>query len=318
MTPLLRRFLDYAALVLILSALVLLFHLLSDRFLSAATFSNIANQIPTLSILATGMTLVLIIGGIDLSVGSVLALSGSLFGLLLVDYQTSLWLSLLGAIGVGLLAGALNGVITTAMGVPSFIVTLGMLEMARGGAYLLTDSKTKYLGTTLEPLISPINGLMISPSFLLAVAIVIAAHLLLTRTTFGRKMVATGTNESATRLAGINPQPIKIIVFALTGALAGIASLCHIARLSVSDPNAGSGMELSAIAAAVIGGTSLNGGRGSVLCTFLGVLIIATLNAGLAQIGASEPMKRLITGTVIILAVTADSIRKRSTHPLSS
>lgn len=312
MTPLFRRSLDYAALLLILSALIVLFSLLSDRFLSAATFSNTANQIPTLAILATGMTLVLIVGGIDLSVGSVLALSGSVFGLLLVDAKFSLWFVLPVSIAVGLIAGLLNGTISTVLRVPSFIVTLGMMEMARGGAYLLTDSKTKYLGSSLEPLITPIGSWLISPAFLLAVILVIAGHLLLTRTVLGRKMVAIGTNENATRLAGINPTPIKILVFGIAGALAGIASLCHNARLSVSDPNAGSGMELSAIAAAVIGGTSLNGGRGSVLCSFLGVLIIATLNAGLAQIGASEPMKRFITGAVIILAVTADGIRKRS------
>jgi len=308
----LRRSLDYAALVLILGALVILFSSLSERFLTVATIGGIANRIPTLAVLATGMTLVLIIGGIDLSVGSVLALAGSFIGLLLVDWQWPLWSALLAAILVGLAAGGINGAVVVRFRVPSFIVTLGMLEMARGGAYLVTDSQTKYLGGAIEGLASPIGPLLISPAFILALTVVLAGHVLLTRTVFGRKMIAIGTNESATRLAGIDPRPIKLIVFSLAGALAGVAAICHISRLGASDPNAGGGMELAAIAAAVIGGTSLSGGRGSVLCTFLGVLIIATLEAGLAQVGASEPMKRLITGAVIILAVIADGLRKRT------
>jgi len=312
MTGILRRSLDYAALVLILGALVLLFSLLSDRFLTVATFGSIANRIPTLAVLATGMTLVLIIGAIDLSVGSVLALAGSMIGLLLVDWQWPLWSCVFAAVGIGLLAGCLNGGVIVGFKVPSFIVTLGMLEMARGGAYLATDSQTKYLGGAVEGLTRPIAGMLISPAFVLALAVVLAGHVLLTRSVFGRKMIAVGTNESATRLAGIDPRPIKFTVFALAGALAGLAAVCHVARLGASDPNAGGGMELAAIAAAVIGGTSLSGGRGSVLCSFLGVLIIATLEAGLAQVGASEPMKRLITGGVIVLAVIADGLRKRA------
>lgn len=312
MTYWLRRSLEYAALGLILTALVVLFGSLSDRFLTAPTFANIANRIPTLAILATGMTLVLIIGGIDLGVGSVLALAGAALGVMLTDWQWPLWSTIPAAIGVGLLAGLFNGGVIVGFKVPSFIVTLGMLEMARGSAYLLTDSKTKYLDGALEGLIRPIGGLLVSPACVLAVLVVLGGHLMLTRSVFGRKMIATGANESATRLAGIDPCPIKLIVFALSGALAGLAAICHLSRLGASDPNAGGGMELSAIAAAVIGGTSLNGGRGSVLCTFLGVLIIATLEAGLAQVGASEPMKRLITGAVIVIAVIADGLRKRS------
>lgn len=306
-----RRLIDSIALVLILGGLVALFGCLSDRFLTAATFSSVANRIPPLALLATGMTLVLIIGGIDLSVGSVVALAGSVTGVLLVDQGWSLPAALATAVAVGGLAGFINGVIVVTFRVPSFIVTLGMLEIARGLCYQVADSQTKYLGASVEWLASPIAGLPISPAFLLAVTTVIAGHLLLTRMVLGRKMMAIGTNEEATRLAGIRIAPVKLIVFFLSGALAGVAAICHVARLGASDPNAGLGMELSAIAAAVIGGTSLSGGRGSVLCSFLGVLIIATLEAGLAQVGVSEPIKRLVTGAVIILAVIADGLRKR-------
>ncbi len=311
MTLPIRKGLESLALLLILAALVALFGLLSDRFLAASTFANIANRIPTLAILATGMTLVLVVGGIDLSVGSVLALAGAAFGLVFMDWQWPLPPALLAAVAVGLLAGLVNGGVTVGFRVPSFIVTLGMLEMARGSAYLLTGSQTKYLDGRLEGFVTPLGGLMVTPAFLVAVAVVVLAHLMLTRSVFGRKMIATGTNESATRLAGIDPRPVKLIVFAMAGALAGLAALCHLARLGASDPNAGGGMELAAIAAAVIGGTSLNGGRGSVLRTFLGVLIIATLETGLAQIGASEPVKRLVTGSVIVLAVIVDQLRER-------
>jgi len=162
----------------------------------------------------------------------------------------------------------------------------------------------------VEALSAPISWLRISPAFLIAVAIIGLGQVILSKTVFGRYLVAVGTNEQAVRLAGINPGPPKIAVFALLGMLSGLAGVFHTSRLGSSDPNAGAGLELSAIAAVVIGGTSLMGGRGSVVNTFFGVLIIATLEAGLAQIGASEPAKRIITGLVIIGAVTLDALRQ--------
>ena len=133
---------------------------------------------------------------------------------------------------------------------------------------------------------------------------------MLSRTVFGRYVVGIGTNEEAMRLAGVDPRPVRIAVFAAMGFLAALAGLMQSARLEAADPNAGSGMELQVIAAVVIGGTSLMGGRGSVITTFFGVLIIAVLEAGLAQIGASEPSKRIITGAVIVVAVVVDTIRQ--------
>lgn len=298
-------------LAVILAALVLLFGCLSDRFLTAATFASVANRIPTLALVATGMTFVLIIGGIDLSVGSVVALAGAVLGVLLVDWHWSLPLAGIGAVAVGVAAGLLNGVVSVKLRVPSFIVTLGTLEMARGLAYLTTNSQTKYLAGKVDAMAHPIAGLPITLSALLAVAVVVVAQFLLSRAVIGRKMIAIGTNEAATQLAGIHTAPVKIIVFAAAGALAGLASICHVARLGASDPNGGVGLELSAIAAAVIGGTSLSGGKGSIVCTFIGVLIIATLESGLAQIGASEPVKRLVTGAVIVLAAVIDGLRKK-------
>ena len=144
--------------------------------------------------------------------------------------------------------------------------------------------------------------------------LVVVAQLVLSRTVIGRCVVGIGTNEEAMRLAGVDPRPIRVIVFAMTGLLAGLAGLAGLmqsARLEAADPNAGTGMELQVIAAVVIGGTSLMGGRGSVVNTAFGVLIIAVLDAGLAQVGASEPSKRIITGSVIVAAVIVDTLRQR-------
>ena len=185
-----------------------------------------------------------------------------------------------------------------------------MLEAVRGGAYLVTDSRTQYVGDAMGGLATPwLGGL--SASFFIAIVVVIVGQLILSRTVFGRYVVGIGTNEEAMRLAGVDPRPIRVIVFAAMGFLAALAGLMQSARLEAADPNAGAGMELQVIAAVVIGGTSLMGGRGSVINTFFGVLIIAVLEAGLAQIGASEPSKRIITGVVIVVAVVVDTIRQR-------
>lgn len=310
----LKRFLsqDYLGLLGALLGLVVFFGWQSEYFWSLLTFTTLANQIPSLTVIAVGMTFVLIVAGIDLSVGSVMALSGAVFGFAIVDMNVSLWLAGMMCLAAGLSCGAINGLIVTRWGVPSFIVTLGMLEMARGGAYLVTDSQTKYIGSTVEIISAPLSGIDLSPALFFAVLVVIVGQLVLSQTIFGRHMIAVGTNQEAVRLSGISVAKNKLIVFCIAGLLAGLGGLFHVGYLQSADPNAGVGLELSAIAAVVIGGTSLSGGRGSVVNTFLGVLIIAVLQTGLAQIGASEPTKRVITGLVIITAVILDVYRNRS------
>lgn len=298
----------YLGLAGALLAMIVLFSSLSSHFLSYATFTTLANQIPDLMVLAVGMTLVLIIGGIDLSVGSVLALAAAVVSVATLGFGWGILPAALLGMACAALAGSVTGIITVAWGIPSFIVSLGVLEMARGLAYQLTDSRTAYIGDAYAWLSTPFAA-GISPSFVIALLVIAAAHLLLTCTVFGRYLVAIGTNEEAVRLAGINPKPYKISVFALMGLLAGLAALFQISRLEAADPNAGSGLELQVIAAVVIGGTSLMGGRGSVISTFFGVLIISVLAAGLAQIGATEPTKRIITGAVIVIAVILDTYR---------
>jgi ribose transport system permease protein len=302
---------EYAAMSLIWLTVLLLFGALSHNFLSAQNLRTLANSIPTLTVVAGGMTLVLIIGGIDLSVGSVLGLCGAVLGVALVSWHWPLWGAAALSLGTGAVAGLLNGLVSVRLGIPSFIVTLGMLEIARGLAYLVTHSETKYIGAAVEGLSTPTPVLGCSPAFILAALVIAAGQLVLSRTVFGRHLIAIGTNEQAVRLAGIDPRGPKIAVFALVGTLTGLGAVFYTSRLGSSDPNAGVGLELSAIAAVVIGGTSLMGGRGSVVNSFFGVLIIATLQAGLAQIGASEPAKRVITGLVIVLAVVLDAFRHR-------
>jgi len=305
---------DYAAMLLALGCLILFFGLKADYFFSAMTFRTIANQIPAAVLLAVGMTFVLITGGIDLSVGSVLALCSAVLGVCMARYHLPLAVALLACLGTGLLCGVVSGAVTVAWRLPSFIVTLGMLEIARGGTYLVSASQTQYIGSRVQVL-ADANVFGLSLPFLLALAVVAVGQLVLSRTVFGRHLVAIGTNEEVVRLSGIDPRPLKLAVFALSGLLAGGAALIDTARLGSSDPNAGSGFELQAIAAVVVGGTSLMGGRGSVARSFFGVLIIAVLGAGLAQVGAQEPTKRLVTGFVIVAAVILDACRQRLRRP---
>jgi ribose transport system permease protein len=306
-----RRSVEFLFLALLLLVLIGLFSALSDRFWSLATLQTITNRIPSLALAALGMTFVLVAGAIDLSVGSVSAVAGAVFGWAVADCGWPVGTAVLVALGAGLACGLLNGLLVNALRMPSFIVTLGLLEGARGVAYLVTGSQTKYLGERLAGLQAAVPGVGLSVAFVLALVLACVAQFVLTGMVFGRHAVAVGTNEEAARLVGVSPQRVRAIVFALSGTLAALAGLCHVARLGAADPNAGSGLELSAIAAAVIGGTSLLGGRGSMLATFVGVLIIATLEAGLAHLGVSEPIKRVVTGAVIIGAVGAEALRAR-------
>ena len=306
-----RRLLaDYLGLLSALGLLILVFSLATQHFFSADTFRTIANQIPAAMLVATGMTWVLIVAEIDLSVGSVLGLCGAVVGVALTQWGWSLWAAVLGGLGAGAVCGAFNGLVSMRWRLPSFIVTLGMLEMARGGAHAITKSQTQYIGSTIEG-IAGASVFGLSLPFLLALLVVAAAQTVLSNAVFGRQMFAVGSNELAARLSGIDPRRVKVVVFVVTGVLVALAAVIDTSRFQSANPNGGAGFELQAIAAAVIGGTSLMGGRGSVVRTFFGVLIIAVLNSGLASVGAKDETKRLVTGAVIVAAVILDYYRHR-------
>jgi ribose transport system permease protein len=313
--PRARRFplpTDQIGLLAVLLILTFSFGLTTPHFLTVNNFSTIANQIPATVLVSVGMTYVLVIGGIDLSVGSVLGLSGAVIGVLMTrgDHPQPLFVAALAALCTGALCGLVNGVITVAWSIPSFVVTLGMLEIARGATHWLTDSRTAYIGDRAGA-IADCTFAGLSLPFYIAITSVIVGQLVLSRTVFGRYMVAVGTNEEAVRLSGIRTRPIKAAVFVIAGALAAAGAVMDVSRSQSSNPNAGTGLELDVIAAVVIGGTSLMGGRGSVLSSLLGVAIVAVLSSGLAARGVRDETKRMITGTVIIAAVILDQYRHR-------
>jgi len=292
-----------------LVVLIVVFSLRTEHFFSPTTFLAIANQIPAALLVAVGMTYVLIVGEIDLSVDSVLGLCSAVLGVAMTQGHWPLSAAVAVTLAAGLVCGAFNGLVTLHWRIPSFIVTLGMLEMARGGAHALTRSQTQYIGSAVEGIAGTVVWGLSLP-FFLALAVVLGAQLVLRQTVFGRYMIAIGTNPEAVRLSGIDPRPVKLAVFLFSGLLVALAAIADTSRFQSANPNAGTGFELQAIAAAVIGGTSLMGGRGSVVGTFLGVLIIAVLNAGLAAEGAKDEVKRLVTGAVIVLAVILDRYRQ--------
>jgi len=300
--------------VLVLACIV--FALTTERFASSGNTLNVLVQVSINTVLAVGMTFVILVGGIDLSVGSVLALGTVLGATLMIDGSRPLWLAIVLAaaacLGAGLAAGFLNGYITERWRVPSFIVTLGMLNVARGGSAVASDNSTisglpqgfVEFGTTILFGIVPMI-------FLIALATVVAAWFVLRYTVFGRLVYATGTNEESVRLSGHNTRRIKIICFTISGACAGLASLIFLLRLNVGSPTAGVGYELTAIAAVILGGTSLTGGRGSVVGTFLGAALLQVLTTGLQLLGVGDNYRLIVIGAVIVTAVVVDTYRER-------
>jgi ribose transport system permease protein len=297
--------------------LIAFFSLSTQHFLNPNNISNILTQITINLILAIGMTFVILIGGIDLSVGSMLALCAVVGGSVLTIPDLPVWqavgLATLAAMATGIMCGFLNGWISAFWGLPSFIVTLGMLNIARGAALQVTDARTIY---SFPQTFNDFGSKMIfgvPVVFLIALALVALAWFVLSKTVFGRLLYGIGNNEEAVRLAGHSLMVYKVAAFTIAGALVGIASIIYMARLNIASPIIGIGFELNAIAAVIIGGTSLSGGRGTVVGTLLGACIIGVLANGLILFGLSDFMRQMITGVVIILAVIIDKYRERIT-----
>jgi ribose transport system permease protein len=310
-----RTVLREAGIGVALLALVGVFALLSPIFLTPTNITNIFTQISINVILAVGMTFVILVGGIDLSVGSVMALCAVIAGSVLkiegLDTAPAVALALAASIAVGALCGYLNGAVSAFWNIPSFIVTLGMLNIARGAALQWTQARTIYELPDAFNNFGSATFLGLPAIFLVALALVALGWFVLNRTVFGRLIYAIGNNEEAVRLAGHATRRIKIAAFVIAGAAVGVGAVIYMTRLNIASPILGIGFELNAIAAVIIGGTSLSGGRGSIVGTLLGACIIGVLANGLILIGMSDFLRQMVTGFVIILAVVLDAYRAR-------
>jgi ribose transport system permease protein len=304
-----------AGIGLALLLLVIVFSVLSPVFLSASNITNIFTQISINVIVAVGMTFVILIGGIDLSVGSVMALCAVVAGTVLklegLGETQAVMLAVAASVAVGAACGFVNGAISAWWAVPSFIVTLGMLNIARGAALQWTQARTIYEFPDGFNAFGTATLAGIPAIFLVALALVLVGWFVLNRTVYGRLIYAVGNNEEAVRLAGHPVNLIKITAFAIAGVTVGIGAVIYMTRLTIASPILGIGFELNAIAAVIIGGTSLNGGKGSIVGTLLGACIIGVLANGLILLGMSDFLRQMVTGGVIILAVILDVLRQR-------
>ena len=283
---------------------------LTPYFLTVSNLLNIAQQASINAIIAVGMTFVIITAGIDLSVGSVLAFSGVvLASCLQADFP--LPIAIFVGVGVGVFSGMVNGLLITFGKLPPFISTLGMMSVARGAALLFTDGRP--ISGFSEGFRSFATGeIFLIPAPVIIMAVVyFVAHFVLTRTKLGRYTYAIGGNEEAAVLSGVNVKLYKAMVYGLSGLMSGLAAVILTARLNSAQPIAGIMYELDAIAATVIGGTSLMGGEGTIVGTLIGALIMGVLRNGLNLLGVSSFIQQIVIGSVIILAVLMDMALKK-------
>jgi ribose transport system permease protein/inositol transport system permease protein len=287
---------------------------LSPYFLSVSNFMNILLATSTIGVLAIAATYVLSSGGLDLSLGSVLGLSGVVGAAVAVKLGLPTPLAVLATIGAGAVAGLVNGLIITRAFVPAFIVTLGMLGIARGLALVLSDGRVIYGLPKAMVYLGQGRPLGIPMPVIIFLATAFVMHVLLAYTRYGRHTLAIGDNENAARTAGINIERHRLTLYTLSGALAGLAGLLFATRINSGDPTAGITYELTAITAAIIGGTNLFGGRGSILGTMIGALIMGVLQNGLNLLAVQSYYQQMAIGVVLILAVFIDQwqVRKES------
>lgn len=284
----------------------------TDKFMSARNLLNVLDQITVLGIMAVGMTMVILIGGIDLAVGSVMALTMMVMGYLANQVGLALPVGIILALGAAAVTGAVSGILITALGVPAFIATLAMMSVARGLANMITDGQ-QIVG--FPSWFSLLAYTRLGGFLTLTVAVMLVVFVLgwiyLRYTTGGRSLYAIGGNQEVARLAGINVNLYTIGVYVVSGLLAGLAGVVLAMRLDSVQPTAGVSYELDTIAAVVIGGTSLSGGKGGILGTIIGVLIIGVLRNGLNLLGVSPFTQAVVIGVVIALAVAAEAIKRR-------
>ncbi|MCA1444588.1 ABC transporter permease [Ensifer sp. IC4062] len=297
--------------LIVLSAIMAV---LSPFFLSLSNFLNILLATSTIGVLAIAATYVIGSGGLDLSLGSVMGLSGVAGAYVAVNLGAPSPVGLAACILAGAAAGYVNGQLITRAFVPAFIVTLGMLGLARGLALVISDGRVIYGLPAVMVYVGQGRPLGIPMPVIIFVVTAIFAHCLLAYSKFGRHTMALGDSESAARAAGIRVERHRRILYTLSGALAGLAGMLFMARINSGDPTAGLNYELTAITAAIIGGTNLFGGRGSILGTMIGALIMGVLQNGLNLLAVQSYYQQMAIGAVLILAVFIDQyqVRKES------
>ncbi|MDA3731956.1 ABC transporter permease [Niameybacter massiliensis] len=283
----------------------------SNSFLASKNIFNVLRQISTNLYLACGMTMVIILGGIDLSVGSIIALSGCISAGCVARYNLPLPVALLIGISIGLMIGMLNGTIVAKTTIPPFIVTLATMNIVKGLAYVYTGgSPVRVVTKEWQFLGAGYIGPIPTPVIIL-IAVLIVTAILMNKTKFGRHMYAVGGNQQAAQFSGINVAKVKFWVHAYSGLMAGLAGVVLASRMYSGQPTAGDGAEMDAIAAVVVGGTSMAGGYGKIGGTIIGALIIGVLNNGLNLMNVNSFWQYVVKGSVILLAVYIDYIRNK-------
>ncbi len=309
-----QKLLAFASLI----GLMIFFSFASPAFMQTDNMVGILQATAVNGVLAIACTFVIITAGIDLSVGTVMTFCSVMAGVFMTYWGLPLWIGVIGAIFFGAFCGFLSGFMIAKMKIPPFIATLGMMLLTKGLALVISGTKPIYFDNEALPAISldsligevipwlPIpNGVLIM--FLLA----IGATFILNKTILGTYTFALGSNEEAVRLSGVNTDRWKIIIYSFAGGICGIAGLLMASRLNSAQPALGQGYELDAIAAVVIGGTSLSGGSGTILGTIIGAFIMSVLTNGLRIMSVAQEWQIIVTGIIIILAVFADNMRKK-------
>jgi ribose/xylose/arabinose/galactoside ABC-type transport system permease subunit len=315
-----RSLLNTLGPVLALLAVYGIFVLIApSSFATTRNMEMIARQTTIVGVAALGMTMVIISGGIDLSVGSIVALSTVVIAWLLQKAEMNPIIAALGGVAAAALFGLISGTLITQLRVVPFIVTLGMMLVVRGAAKGIgreqkidvTPERLKWLEELLATVPKERSWMLLPPGVWIMIFLAIATAALLRYTRLGRHIFAIGSNEETARLCGVAVERVKVIVFTLCGAFAGLAGLMQFSRLTVGDPTVAVGLELNVIAAVVIGGGSLNGGEGSILGTLVGALLMTTIASGCTQMGVANWVQEIITGAIIVVAVAVDRLRHR-------
>lgn len=308
-----QKVLAFASLVI----LVLIFSLASPNFFQADNLIAIMLATSVNGVLALGVTFVIISAGIDLSVGTLMTFCAVMAGVFLTYWHLPIWVGVIGAMVSGMVVGSFSGFLIAKLKIPPFIATLGMLNVTKGLSLIISHLKPIYfndspgftdlaLGTAVE-----FPGFAIPNAVIIFFALAIIMSLVLNKTILGRYTYALGSNEEAVRLSGVNVDRWKIVVYLLCGLICGIAGILIGARLNSAQPGLGQGYELDAIAAAVIGGTSLSGGEGTILGTVIGAFIMSVLTNGLRILSVPQEWQTVVTGAIIIFAVYTDILRRR-------